>query len=106
MARITVNAVHPGAILARHVDPDVLAQLRSSGRYRYKTLAQGAATSVLVATWPQLDGIGGRYFEHNQEAVVTDDPDAAYAQGHGVARYALDPDNARQLWQSAERALA
>jgi NAD(P)-dependent dehydrogenase (short-subunit alcohol dehydrogenase family) len=107
---ITVNAVHPGAILesnlSRHLDPDVLAQLRSSGRYRYKTVAQGAATSVLVATSPELDGVGGRYFEHNQEATVTDDPAGAYALGHGVARYALDPDNARQLWQSSEHALA
>jgi NAD(P)-dependent dehydrogenase (short-subunit alcohol dehydrogenase family) len=107
---ITANAVHPGAILesnlSRHLDPDLLAQLRSSGRYRYKTLAQGAATSVLVATSPELDGVGGRYFEHNQEAAVTDDPAGASALGHGVARYALDPDNARQLWQSSEDALA
>jgi NAD(P)-dependent dehydrogenase (short-subunit alcohol dehydrogenase family) len=107
---ITANAVHPGAILestlSRHIDPEVLEQLRSSGRYRYKTLAQGAATSVLLATWPPLDGIGGRYFEHNQQAIVADDPAAAYAEGHGVARYALDPDNARRLWESSERALA
>jgi NAD(P)-dependent dehydrogenase (short-subunit alcohol dehydrogenase family) len=108
--QITVNAVHPGAVLesniSRHMDPDLLEQLRSSGRYRYKTLAQGAATSVLVATLPQLDGVGGRYFEHNQQAIVTDDPAAAYAEGHGVARYALDSDNARRLWELSERALA
>jgi NAD(P)-dependent dehydrogenase (short-subunit alcohol dehydrogenase family) len=107
---ITANAVHPGAILesnlSRHLDPDVLAQLRSSGRYRYKTLAQGAATSVLVATWPQLEGVGGRYFEHNQQAAVTDDPGAGYAQGHGVARYALDGDNARRLWDLSQAALS
>jgi NAD(P)-dependent dehydrogenase (short-subunit alcohol dehydrogenase family) len=107
---ITANAVHPGAILesnlSRHMDPELLEQLRSSGRYRYKTLAQGAATSVLLATWPQLDGVGGRYFEHNQEAIETGDPAAAYAEGHGVAGYALDPDNARQLWDVSEDALA
>jgi NAD(P)-dependent dehydrogenase (short-subunit alcohol dehydrogenase family) len=107
---IVANAVHPGAILesnlSRHVDPDLLEQLRSSGRYRYKTLAQGAATSVLLATRPQLDGVGGRYFEHNQQAIVTDEPAAAYAEGHGVARYALDPDNARRLWESSEQVLA
>jgi NAD(P)-dependent dehydrogenase (short-subunit alcohol dehydrogenase family) len=108
--QITVNAVHPGAVLesnlSRHMDPDLLEQLRSSGRYRYKTLTQGAATSVLVATWPGLDGVGGRYFEHNQQAIISDDPAAAYAAGHGVARYALDPDNARRLWEFSERALA
>jgi NAD(P)-dependent dehydrogenase (short-subunit alcohol dehydrogenase family) len=107
---ITANAVHPGAVLesnlSRHMDPELLEQLRSSGRYRYKTLAQGAATSVLLASWPQLDGVGGRYFEHNQEAIVSDDPAAAYAEGHGVARHALDPDSARELWRASENALA
>jgi NAD(P)-dependent dehydrogenase (short-subunit alcohol dehydrogenase family) len=106
---ILANAVHPGAILesnlSRHLDPEVLKQLRSSGRYRYKTLAQGAATSVLVATSPQLDGVGGRYFEHNNEATPVDDVAAGYAQGHGVARYALDPDNAHRLWEASEAIL-
>lgn len=95
---ITVNALHPGAILdsnlSRHMDPDVLEQLRTSGRYVYKTLEQGAATSVLLATWPALEGRGGHYFEHGNEAPVTDD----YAAGHGVAAYALDPANAQRLW--------
>jgi NAD(P)-dependent dehydrogenase (short-subunit alcohol dehydrogenase family) len=69
---ITANAVHPGAIettnLSRYLDPDYLQQLRTSGVYRYKTAEQGAATSVLVATWPRLAGIGGRYFEDCNEA--------------------------------------
>jgi NAD(P)-dependent dehydrogenase (short-subunit alcohol dehydrogenase family) len=106
---IVANAVHPGAILesnlSRHMDPEVLAQLRSSGRYRYKTLAQGAATSVLLATSSLLAGIGGRYFEHNNEAVVVQDAAAGYAEGHGVAEYALDPGNARRLWDASEAAL-
>ena len=64
--------------------------------YTFKTIEQGAATSVLVATLPQLDGIGGRYFEDCNEAVVVD-PDPA--SPGGVARYALDPDAAARLWQ-------
>ena len=44
-------------------------------KVRYKTIEQGAATSVLVATSPQLDGIGGRYFEDCNQARVLD-PDA------------------------------
>ena len=31
-------------------------------------MQQGAATTVLVATWPGLEGIGGRYFEDCNEA--------------------------------------
>jgi NAD(P)-dependent dehydrogenase (short-subunit alcohol dehydrogenase family) len=96
---ITANAVHPGAIdtnLSRHMDPQVLADLRTSGAYRYKTPEQGAATSVLVATSPQLEGIGGRYFEDCNEATVLETPDADAKAG--VAAYALDPDNAERLW--------
>jgi NAD(P)-dependent dehydrogenase (short-subunit alcohol dehydrogenase family) len=98
---ITANAVHPGAIattnLSRHMDPDDLAALRASGTYRFKTAEQGAATSVLVATSPHLDGIGGRYFEDcNEAAVVEPTPDGGRS---GVAAYALDSDNANRLWE-------
>jgi len=93
--------VHPGAIadsnLSRHYDPAVLHDLRISGKYHFKTLEQGAATSVFVATAPQLDGIGGRYFENSQQAVV-DDPTACGTDAAGVARYALAPEAAARLW--------
>ena len=97
---ITANAVHPGAIaatnLSRYMSAEALADTRSSGMYTFKTIEQGAATSVLVATSPQLDGFGGRYFEDCNEAVIVD-PDPASTGG--VASYALDPDAAARLWQ-------
>src|SRR5260370_3087870 len=76
---ITANAVHPGAIaatnLSRYMSPAALAETRSSGMYTFKTIEQGAATSVLVATSPQLERIGGRYFEDcNQAALVEPAP--------------------------------
>jgi NAD(P)-dependent dehydrogenase (short-subunit alcohol dehydrogenase family) len=99
---ITANAVHPGAIaetnLSRHMNPAALEALRTSGAYRYKTVEQGAATSVLVATSPQLEGIGGRYFEDCNEATVVD-PGASQDASSGVASYALDQDSARRLWE-------
>jgi NAD(P)-dependent dehydrogenase (short-subunit alcohol dehydrogenase family) len=98
---VVANAVHPGAIaesnLSRYYDPAVLEDLRRSGRYHYKTLAQGAATSVFVATWPALAEVGGRYFENCQQAVV-DDPTACGTDAAGVAAYALDPQAADRLW--------
>ncbi|MHB8693270.1 MAG: SDR family NAD(P)-dependent oxidoreductase [Solirubrobacteraceae bacterium] len=108
---IAANSVHPGAIketnLSRHMNPDELASLRASGTFRFKTIEQGAATSVLVATSQQLDRIGGRYFEDcNQAHLLEDDPadqtdPGSYRplQAQGVAGYALDPDNARRLWE-------
>jgi NAD(P)-dependent dehydrogenase (short-subunit alcohol dehydrogenase family) len=103
--RIEVNALHPGAIadsnLARYYDPAVLEQLHASGHYTYKTLAQGAATSVYVATSPLLDGVVGRYFENCQEADPAD-PAAAGTDAAGVAPYALDPEAADRLWARSE----
>jgi hypothetical protein len=52
--------------------------------YRYKTLEQAAATSVLVATSPQLEGIGSRYFEDCNDAPVVE-PDSSQTTRSGVA---------------------
>src|ERR1700686_3753231 len=97
---ISANAVHPGAIaatnLSRYMSPQALAETRNSGMYTFKTVEQGAATSVLVATSPRLEGIGGRYFEDCKEATVVD-PDPA--SPGGVAPYAIDPNAAARLWQ-------
>jgi NAD(P)-dependent dehydrogenase (short-subunit alcohol dehydrogenase family) len=108
---ITANAVHPGTITAtnlmRHMPPEVLADLRTSlahtykATVEYKTMEQGAATSVFVATSPQLEGVSGRYFENCNEAAVVD-PGAPGA--FGVAAYALDPEAAARLWQVSSRA--
>jgi NAD(P)-dependent dehydrogenase (short-subunit alcohol dehydrogenase family) len=98
---ITANAVHPGAIaetnLSRHMDAKALAALRSSGQFTFKSIEQGAATSVLLATSPQLEGIGGRYFEDGNEAEPVDPTTELPAAG--VAAYALDPQSAERLWE-------
>ncbi|GAA0433735.1 oxidoreductase [Acrocarpospora corrugata] len=100
---ITANAVHPGVItetnLARHMDPEVLATLLAASHGTIlKTVEQGAATSVLVATSPALDGIGGRYFENCAEATLLESATPSTSPT-GVAPYALDPGNAARLWQ-------
>jgi hypothetical protein len=52
---------------------------------------------VLLASSPQLEGVGGRYFEDCNEAQVVHRRDAAGISG--VAPYALDHDNAERLWE-------
>ncbi len=99
---ITANAVHPGAVesgLARHLDAAALADALATGGYEIKTPQQGAATSVLVATSPELEGVGGRYFADCNEAPVVGPDFSSAPRGFGVAPYALDPDNARRLWE-------
>jgi len=97
--RIAVNALNPGRIwetnLARHVDapPPALDPSGTSG-VSEKSIAQGAATSVLLAASPLVEGVTGTYFEDCQQA-------EPYTPGvrRGVADYALDADNARRLWK-------
>ncbi|WP_158853715.1 SDR family NAD(P)-dependent oxidoreductase [Saccharothrix deserti] len=104
---ITVNALMPGGImtnLQRHIDPEAMGAMfdqAAADGFKLKTPEQGAATSVLVATSPLLEGVGGRYFEDCNEALPNDGGVVS-----GVAAYALDPEAATRLWQVSEEALA
>ncbi len=106
---VTANALMPGGIwtpLQRHWPAEQRAaaeeqarRAESAGLFHMKTPAQGAATSVFLATSPLVAGIGGRYFEDCQEAEVVERLDGI----HGVVPHALDPDAARRLWDASER---
>lgn len=99
---ITANALMPGAIytnLQRHTGG------KGSGRTpadQFKSVQQGAATSVLLAVSPLLEGIGGRYFADCNEAETVDRRTGTLG---GVARYALDAANAERLWTVSEQLL-
>lgn len=91
---ITANALHPGGIptnLQRHTGG------MKTPPERRKTPQQGAATSALLATSPPLEGVGGRYFEDCNEALVASPGETT----HGVAPYALDSDDAKRLWEAS-----
>ncbi|OHV36020.1 MULTISPECIES: SDR family NAD(P)-dependent oxidoreductase [Pseudofrankia] len=104
---ITVNALMPGGIrtnLQRYVSEEDLERLRAAAGgadLKWKTPEQGAATSILVATSPLLDGVGGRYFEDCNEAEV-----GALSARNGVAPHALDPEAAARLWDVSVTTLA
>jgi hypothetical protein len=71
-----------------------------------KTTEQGASTSVLLAVSPLLEGIGGRYFNDNQEAVPTDRrPDDVEELVRSVAPYSQDPENAERIWSLSAAAV-
>jgi NAD(P)-dependent dehydrogenase (short-subunit alcohol dehydrogenase family) len=97
---ITANALMPGAIatnLQRYI-----GGVQTPPELQ-KTPEQGAATSVLLATSPLLEGIGGRYFADCNEARIVTQRTKDYS---GVAPYALAPDNADRLWEESLRLLA
>jgi NAD(P)-dependent dehydrogenase (short-subunit alcohol dehydrogenase family) len=106
---ITANALQPGTVrsnLQRYITDEDLERTRGhiehdSGSFHWKSPEQGAATSVLLATSPLLDGIGGRYFEDCNEAGPSQP-----GTGRGVAPYALDPDAAARLWGISLQTLA
>lgn len=92
---IFANALNPGAIatnLQKHT-----GGLKTPPERR-KTVAQGAATSVLLAAHQSVQGIGGRYFEDCNEALTVTRRPADYS---GVAHYAMNPGNAQRLWDVA-----
>ena len=106
---VRAAAVHPGAIhteLARYMTPDVLqglmAQIESAQKagikgLEFKSIPQGAATSVWAATAPG-DEVGGRYCEDCHIAGIAD----GAATADGVSAYAVDPENAKRLWAKSE----
>jgi NAD(P)-dependent dehydrogenase (short-subunit alcohol dehydrogenase family) len=103
---VTANALMPGGIatgLQRHLDPGYMQRARAAGNLPIKTTEQGAATSVLLAVSPELEGVGGRYYEDCHEAEVIERR-SGYAAA-GVAPYALDPANADRLWEVSHRML-
>lgn len=105
---IGANACAPGWIhtnLTRHLDQatmQALGAMDEDGNLvtpdHFKTPAQGAATTVLLAASPLVDGVTGRYFEDNQESEVVDGGPDVMA---GVAQWSLDPAAADRLWEYA-----
>ena len=111
---VRATAVHPGGIqteLARHMDADALpnlvaslnAELAQEGKppFEFKTIPQGAATSVWAGVVASGDEVGGRYCENCHVATIVTDP-AISRLSEGVRPYALDPERAKALWARSE----
>lgn len=85
---VTVNAVHPGAVNTALGSPPALLK-GLAGRFM-KTPEQGAFTSLIVATDPELAGVSGGYFV-----------DGKRAEGKLNAQ-ARDDALAAELWRRSE----
>jgi NAD(P)-dependent dehydrogenase (short-subunit alcohol dehydrogenase family) len=112
---VRAAAVHPGGIrteLGRHLEPDffqkridqINQQLAAQGKapFQWKTIPQGAATSVWAGVVAPADEIGGRYCENCHVARIVADDVTASTIVEGVLGYALDPNTAEALWKKSE----
>ncbi|MCI4589299.1 SDR family NAD(P)-dependent oxidoreductase [Sphingobium sp. BYY-5] len=112
---VRATAVHPGGIhteLTRHMREEHMAALlnnlneanAAAGRpaFEFKSIPQGAATSVWAAVVADADTVGGRYCEDCHVAELADDNDDSFAIRGGVRSYALDPIKAEALWITSE----
>ncbi|MFD8573383.1 SDR family NAD(P)-dependent oxidoreductase [Streptomyces sp. NPDC059639] len=101
---IVANAVNPGGVatgLQRNFtvqQKQSLDAAEAAGVFTYKTVQQGAATTLVAAVAPQFAHSGGHYLDDSQEAyTVPNDADLAQ-HPHGVKEWALDPAVAERLW--------
>ncbi len=112
---VRAAAVHPGGIqteLARHIDPAHMEQMvkqineqaaaEGKGPFQFKTVPQGAATSVWAAVVAPAEEVGGRYCENCHVSDVAADDARLGLLDEGVRGYALDPQNAVALWKKSE----
>lgn len=108
---VRATAVHPGGIqteLGRHMTPETTQALIESintanaaanaPAFAWKTIPQGAATSLWSGVVASADAVGGRYCEDCHVAEIVEDQ----AIRVGVRPYALDPDRAAALWAKSE----
>jgi NAD(P)-dependent dehydrogenase (short-subunit alcohol dehydrogenase family) len=107
---VRATAVHPGAIqteLGRYMTPEVRERLiteinanqpKGAAPFSWKSIPQGAATSLWAAWVADAEAIGGRYCEDCHVAEVVSVPGLR----GGVQPYALDPQRAQALWRKSE----
>lgn len=112
---VRATAVHPGGIateLARYM-PDgaieALVQRIQEERaalgeppFEFKSIPQGAATSVWSAVVAPADTVGGKYCEDCQVGELIPADAEVGVISRGVRGYALDPENAKALWKKSE----
>lgn len=112
---VRAAAVHPGGIrteLGRYMEPGQIEKLierinqqgvaDGKGPFQWKTIPQGAATSVWAGVVAPTDEIGGQYCENCHVAHIVPETATSSAISEGVRGYALDAKNAKALWKKSE----
>lgn len=112
---VRAAAVHPGGIkteLGRYAEPGRIEKLieqinkqlaaQGKGPFQWKTIPQGAATSVWAGVVAGAEEIGGKYCENCHVGQTVPDHVEITVISEGVRGYAVDPKNAAALWKKSE----
>jgi NAD(P)-dependent dehydrogenase (short-subunit alcohol dehydrogenase family) len=93
---VTANALHPGTVATGFGQDGDVTGVFALGfqlvRPFFKKPAQGAETSIYLASAPEVDGVTGKYFADCKEKQPT--------------KVAQDDDAARKLWEISESLVA
>jgi NAD(P)-dependent dehydrogenase (short-subunit alcohol dehydrogenase family) len=108
---VRAAAVHPGGIqteLGRYMTQEIrdamIASINANNAtagtpaFTWKTIPQGAATSLWAGVVAKAEAVGGLYCE---DCHVAEPVEGAELRS-GVRAYALDPERARALWAKSE----
>jgi NAD(P)-dependent dehydrogenase (short-subunit alcohol dehydrogenase family) len=87
---VTANALHPGFVATNIFAGNGLAgwMMRAGARFLAISPEEGARTTVLLATAPELEGVSGRFFVRGRPV--------------SSSRASRDQDAARRLWDVSE----
>jgi NAD(P)-dependent dehydrogenase (short-subunit alcohol dehydrogenase family) len=107
---IQAYSLNPGGILTNLQQHVPIEEQRAMGWYKedgtlldiFKTVEQGASTSIYAALAPDLDNHGG---EHLEDCAISKgiNPDKTY---WGIAPHAADTEAAERLWKLSEQMVA
>src|ERR1700733_5072490 len=112
---VRATAVHPGGIateLARYMPAGAIEawvqqvqdQRAAAGEppFEFKSIPEGAATSVWAGVVASAEEVGGKFCEDCQIAELIPADSQLSAVSKGVRGYALDPESAKALWKKSE----
>jgi NAD(P)-dependent dehydrogenase (short-subunit alcohol dehydrogenase family) len=101
---IFANAVNPGGIATglqrdfTQKQKDYLAQAEAAGTFTYKTIEQGAATTLVAAVAPEFAHTGGHYLSDCNEAETVSNEADPLKNGNNVKEWAKDSESSKKLW--------
>lgn len=102
---IVSTAVMPGVIqtnLQRHMDQATIEGIKTRFK-KWKSLEQGASTTVWAAVAPEFENVGGLYLENCTISKQGESREKIYEVMFGYMPYVMNPESVEKLWTLSEQ---